>query len=63
MGVKRQYCGRFGKVDNCQVGVFLGFAFWSYRTLIDKRLYLPGEWANNPVRRDVMQPVLDRASF
>jgi SRSO17 transposase len=52
VGVKRQYCGRFGKVDNCQVGVFLGYAFWSYRTLIDKRLYLPEDWANDLVRRE-----------
>ncbi len=37
VGAKRQYCGRFGKVDNCQVGVFLGYAFHSYRTLIDNR--------------------------
>jgi len=51
VGVKRQYCGRFGKVDNCQVGVFLGYAFMSYRTLIDKRIYLPEEWANDPDRR------------
>jgi SRSO17 transposase len=52
VGVKRQYCGRFGKVDNCQVGVFLGYAFSSYRTLIDKRLYLPEDWANDLVRRE-----------
>ncbi len=52
MGAKRQYCGRFGKVDNCQVGVFLGYAFHSYRTLIDKRLYLPEDWANDPNRRE-----------
>lgn len=51
VGVKRQYCGRLGKVENCQVGVFLGYAFGSYRTLIDKRLYLPEDWANDPVRR------------
>jgi len=51
VGVKRQYCGRFGKVDNCQVGVFMGYAFWNRRTLIDKRLYLPEDWANDPVRR------------
>jgi SRSO17 transposase len=53
VGVKRQYCGRFGKVDNCQVGVFLGYAFWSYRTLIDKRLYLPEDWANDHDRREM----------
>ncbi len=52
VGVKRQHCGRLGKVDNCQVGVFLGYAFWNRRTLIDKRLYLPDDWANDPVRRE-----------
>jgi SRSO17 transposase len=51
-GVKRQYCGRFGKVDNCHVGVSQGYALWSRRTLIDKRLYLPDDWANDPVRRE-----------
>ena len=38
VGVKRQYCSRFGKVENCQVGVFLGYALWNRRKLIDKRL-------------------------
>jgi SRSO17 transposase len=52
VGVKRQYCGRFGKVDNCQVGVFLGYAMHSYRALVDKRLYLPVDWAEDPVRRE-----------
>jgi SRSO17 transposase len=52
VGVKRQYCGRFGKVDNCQVGVFLGYVMHSYRALIDKRLSLPKEWAVDSVRRD-----------
>jgi len=45
VGVKQQYCGRFGKVENCQVGVFLGYALWNRRTLIDRRLYLPEDWA------------------
>ncbi|HIE31909.1 MAG TPA: hypothetical protein EYP67_05960 [Methanosarcinales archaeon] len=40
VGVKRQHCGRLGKVENCQVGVFLGYANGAYRTLIDERLYL-----------------------
>lgn len=52
VGVKRQYCGRFGKVDNCKVGVFLGYAMHSYRTLIDKRLYLPKDWAEDLDRRE-----------
>jgi SRSO17 transposase len=52
VGTKRQYCGRFGKVDNCQVGVFLGYAVHSYRALMDKRIYLPRSWAEDPVRRE-----------
>ena len=51
VGVKRQYCGRLGKVDNCQVGVFLGYSKDSYRILIDKRLYLPQEWTEDQARR------------
>ena len=52
VGVKRQYCGRLGKVDNCQVGVFLGYANGKHRTLIDERLYLPEDWAYDPARRN-----------
>jgi SRSO17 transposase len=51
VGVKRQYCGRLGKIDNCQVGVYLGYTNGNRRTLIDERLYLPEDWANDPVRR------------
>lgn len=51
VGVKRQYCGRLGKVDNCQVGVFMGYTNENHRTLIDERLYLPEDWANDPIRR------------
>ena len=51
VAVKRQYCGRLGKVENCQVGVFLGYTNGSYRTLIDMRLYVPEDWANDPARR------------
>ncbi len=50
-GVKRQYLGRLGKVDNGQVGVFLGYINGNRRTLIDERLYLPKEWAEDPIRR------------
>jgi len=52
VGVKRQYCGRLGKVDNCQVGVFLGYTNGNYRTLIDERLYLPEDWAEDQKRRE-----------
>ena len=52
VGVKRQYCGRLGKVENCQVGVFLGYTNGSYRTLIDEALYLPRKWAEDRKRLD-----------
>ena len=50
VGVGRQYCGRLGKVDNCQVGVFVAYAKAGQTTLIDKRLYLPQAWAEDPDR-------------
>lgn len=50
VGVARQYCGRLGKVDNCQVGVFVAYAQAGQTTLIDKRLYLPQEWIDDPDR-------------
>ncbi len=43
-GVKRQYCGRLGKTENCQSGVFLAFAGDSGHGLADYELYLPQEW-------------------
>ena len=57
VGVARQYCGRLGKIDNCQVGVFLGYVNGKNRTLIDERLYLPKEWAADlPRRREAGVP-------
>jgi SRSO17 transposase len=50
VGVDRQYCGSLGKVDNCQVGVFLAYAKGTRATLIDKRLYLPRAWTEDPGR-------------
>ena len=48
----RQYCGATGKIDNCQVGVFLAYASGQGHTLLDARLYLPEEeWAKDPARR------------
>lgn len=52
VGVKRQWCGRLGKVENCQVGVFLAYASREGHTLVDERLYLPEEWASSPSRRE-----------
>lgn len=50
-GVGRQWCGRLGKVDNCQVGVFLGYASRRGKALLDARLYLPKDWAGDGPRR------------
>ncbi len=50
-GVKRQYCGRLGKVDNCQIGIFLGYACRRGQVLLDHRLFLPKEWAEDAKRR------------
>ena len=44
IGVKRQYCGRLGKRENCQVGVFLSYAGDSGYGLVDYDLYIPEEW-------------------
>jgi SRSO17 transposase len=43
-GVARQYCGTLGKVENCQVGVFAGYASRHGYALVDKRLFLPEVW-------------------
>jgi SRSO17 transposase len=50
-GVGRQWCGRLGKVDNCQVGVFLAYAAPRGCALVARRLYLPADWAADPARR------------
>jgi SRSO17 transposase len=51
VGVQRQWCGRLGKVDNCQVGLYLGYVSRRAQALVDFRLYLPGEWARRKRRR------------
>lgn len=50
-GVSRQYNGNRGKVENCTVGVHAGYSTPRFKTILDSRLYLPEEWANDPVRR------------
>jgi len=50
VGVARQWNGRLGKVDNCQVGVFTALGCGDEATLIDERLYLSMEWVNNAKR-------------
>ena len=50
-GVARQYSGTAGRIENCQVGVFLGYASPKGRAGLDRALYLPRDWANDPERR------------
>ena len=50
-GVQRQWCGRLGKVENCQLGVFLAYVGSAGQALVDRRLYLPKEWATDHERR------------
>src|SRR5436305_3881014 len=50
VGVQRQYSGTAGRIENCQVGVFLSYACRRGRALIDRRVYLPRSWAENRAR-------------
>jgi hypothetical protein len=50
-GVARQWCGRLGKVENCQVGVFLAYVTAAGYAPLDRHLYLPKEWAEDEQRR------------
>lgn len=45
VGVKRQYSGTAGRIENCQIRVFLAYASSKGHTLLDRELYLPKEWA------------------
>src|SRR5262245_3006070 len=51
VGVQRQWCARLGKVDNCQVGVYLAYVGRTEHALVDVRLFLPREWAKDRRRR------------
>ncbi len=50
-GVARQYSGTAGRVENCQVGVFVAYASRWGQALIDRRLYLPEAWAGDATSR------------
>lgn len=57
VGVARQWSGRLGKVENCQVAVFASLSRGSHSTLVDTRLYLPKAWTDSPERcRDAKVP-------
>jgi SRSO17 transposase len=51
VGVSRQWCGRLGKLENCQVGVYMGYVSRKEHALVNLRLYLPQEWAKARTRR------------
>ena len=51
VGVKRQYSGTLGRVDNCQIGVFANYYSSKGHTFIDRRIYLPEEWCQDMQRR------------
>jgi len=51
VGVARQYSGTAGRVENCQIGVFACYASRWGQALIDRQLYLPRDWAEDPERR------------
>jgi SRSO17 transposase len=60
-GVARQYSGTAGRVENCQIGVFLAYASGKGHALIDRELYLPKEWTGSaaprrPSRRTLSLP-------
>jgi SRSO17 transposase len=52
VGVKRQYAGCLGRTDNCQIGVCVNYRSAAGHTLIDRRLFLPEEWAADEARRE-----------
>lgn len=62
VGVKRQYSGTVGKIENCQVGVFLSYVSDKGHGLLDRRLYLPQDWCQDQERRQKAQ-VPDEIQF
>jgi SRSO17 transposase len=50
VGVARQWCSRLGKVDNCQLGIFMGYVTRIEHTIVNARLYLPEEWTQDRAR-------------
>jgi SRSO17 transposase len=62
VGVQRQHSGTAGRIENCQVGVFLAYAGPKGHALLDRALYLPEGWAKDAARRD-RAGVPDAVSF
>jgi SRSO17 transposase len=51
VGVQKQWCGRLGKLENCQVGIYMGYVSRKEQALVNVKLYLPEEWAKDKKRR------------
>ena len=51
VGVQRQYSGTAGKIENCQIGTFLSYASLAGHAFLDRRVYLPEKWCQDPERR------------
>jgi SRSO17 transposase len=51
VGVARQWCGRLGKTDNCQVGIYMGYVTRKEHALVNFRLFVPEEWSHDKTRR------------
>src|SRR5580698_6617179 len=52
VGVARQWCGRLGKVENCQVGIYMAYVTRKEHAIVNTRLYLPEDWAKDRRRRE-----------
>lgn len=63
VGVARQWCGRLGKVDHCQVAISLGYVAGEGHTLVDMRLYLPKAWTQDKARLDKAGVPTDRRGY
>src|SRR5437764_8083875 len=61
-GVGPQYCGLTGRVENCQVGVFLSYVTARGHALIDRELYVPQDWCADLPRRQAA-PIPDMLTF
>lgn len=61
VGVKRQYSGTAGKIENCQVGIFLSYTSAKGTAFIDRELFLPEDWSGDNVRRQATGVPKDRS--
>lgn len=50
VGVARQWCGRLGKLENCQVGIYMAYASRKEHAIVNRRLYLPEKWTKDRAR-------------